>query len=56
LEFEVYLNGENLFDRLRFMTIPGYDLEKLPKEQVKLMDDVRRTVESYFSLRPKDSK
>lgn len=49
-----------LFKAIKFDTVPGYDnsikeFETLStgKEQLKLIDDVRKATEEYFSQRPK---
>mgnify|MGYP001589359537 CR=1 FL=1 len=56
--FEALRNRDNLFEGIKFETVPGYDsveeFETLPtgKDQLSLIDDVRKAVESYFLISP----
>ncbi len=49
-----------LFKAIKFNTVPGYDdsieefeTQSRGKEQLKLIDDVRKATKEYFSQRPK---
>lgn len=40
---------EGSFFGLKFDTIPGYDLDELPREEVRLYDSVRDILNKYFN-------
>jgi len=39
------------YQGIRFFTPPGYDLSEISKEEIGLMDSVRKQVEAFFSKR-----
>jgi len=60
--FTMTRDSEDHFVDLKFQNVPGHEsigeFETLPsgKEQLRLVDDIRQNLESYFSQRPKRSK
>ncbi len=60
--FTMTRDHKDHFTELKIQTVPGYDsieeFETLPSgsEQLRLVDNLRKTSESYFSQRPKRSK
>ena len=55
VEFQLFRDstkqGAPEFDGLRFLTVPGYDLEEISKEEVGFMDKVKKDIAEYFSKR-----
>ncbi len=48
LETDYDDNDNQVFTKLKFFTTPGYDIEAIPEERLKIMDAVRQTIKHYF--------